>query len=145
MNIVYEQCAGLDVHKRTVVACVITSRTPADAREARNTGDQRHKNKELRTFSTMTPDLLRMRDWFQTLGVTHVAMESTGVFWKPIYNMLEGYFELLLVNAQHIKAVPRCGAVRLISRMQSGSPTFYSMDCFVPVSSRQPLNGKYAI
>ncbi len=109
MNIVYEHCAGLDVHKRTVVACVITSRAPADATntgDAGSVGDKRHKNKELRTYSTMTPDLLRMRDWFQTMGVTHVAMESTGVFWKPIYNMLEGYFELLLVNAQHIKAVP---------------------------------------
>src|SRR5256885_1245444 len=94
MHVVYERCAGLDVHKRTVVSC---AKTP-DA-----TGVLQ---KESRTFSTMTTEVLRMRDWLKTLGVTHVAMERTGVFWKPIYNLLEGHFELLLVNAQHLKAVP---------------------------------------
>ena len=94
MNIVHERCAGLDVHKKTVVACALVSQA---------TGQPR---KEVRTFSTMTPDIVRMRDWLKTLGITHVAMESTGVFWKPIYNLLEGHVELLLVNAQHIKAVP---------------------------------------
>ncbi len=94
MNIVHERCAGLDVHKKTVVACVLVSQA---------TGKPR---KEVRTFSTMTPDIVRMRDWLKALSVTHAAMESTGVFWKPIYNLLEGHMELLLVNAQHIKAVP---------------------------------------
>ena len=94
MNIVYERCAGLDVHKRTVVACVIIP----DAKGQRS--------KERQTFSTMTADLLRMREWLTAFGVTHVAMESTGVFWKPIYNILEGHVELLVVNAQHIKTVP---------------------------------------
>jgi len=94
MNIVYERCAGLDVHKKTVVAGVLVSQA---------TGKPR---KEVRTFSTMTPDIVRMRDWLKALWVTHVAMESTGVFWKPIYNLLEGHVELLLVNAQHLKAVP---------------------------------------
>jgi len=94
MHVVYERCAGLDVHKRTVVSC---AKTP-DA-----TGVLQ---KESRTFSTMTAEVLRMRDWLKTLGVPHVAMESTGVFWKPIYNLLEGHFELLVVNAQHLKAVP---------------------------------------
>jgi len=94
MNIVYERCAGLDVHKRTVVACVIIP------------DDKGQRSKERQTFSTMTPDLLRMREWLTTFRVTHVAMESTGVFWKPIYNILEGHFELLVVNAQHIKTVP---------------------------------------
>jgi transposase len=94
MNIVHDCCAGLDVHKKTVVACVLVSQT---------TGKPR---KEVCTFSTMTPDIVRMRDWLKALSVTHVAMESTGVFWKPIYNLLEGHVELLLVNAQHIKAVP---------------------------------------
>jgi len=94
MNLVYEWCAGLDVHKRTVVACVITS----------GTSGQRHKERQ--TFNTMTVDLLRLREWLTTFRVTHVAMESTGVFWKPIYNLLEGHFELLVVNAQHIKTVP---------------------------------------
>jgi transposase len=94
MNIVYERCAGLDVHKRSVVACAITP----------NKKGQRHKERE--TFSTMTPDVLRLRQWLTARGVTHVAMESTSVFWQPIYYQLEGHFELLLVNAQHIKAVP---------------------------------------
>jgi len=84
----------VDVHKRTVVVCVITP----------DKQGQRHK--EQRTFSTMMPDLLRMRQWFQSLGVTHVAMESTGSFWKPIFNILEGYLEVQVVNAQHLKAVP---------------------------------------
>ena len=94
MNIVYERCAGIDVHKRTVVVCVITP----------DKQGQRHK--EHRTFSTMMPDLMQMRQWFQSLGITHVAMESTGSFWKPIFNILEGYLEVLVVNAQHLKAVP---------------------------------------
>ena len=78
MQVVYERCAGLDVHKKTVVVCAITS----DAHSQRC--------KERRTFSTMTPDLLRMRDWLKELGISHVAMESTGSFWKPIFNILEG-------------------------------------------------------
>lgn len=94
MQLVYERCAGLDLHKKTVVACAITP-------------DERgQRQKVLQTFSTMTPDLLRLRDWLTRLGVTQVAMESTGVFWKPVFNVLEGVFELLVVNAQHIKAVP---------------------------------------
>ena len=94
MNIVYERCAGIDVHKRNVVVCAITP----------DQWGQRHK--EPCTFSTMMPDLLRMRQWFQNLGVTHVALESTGSFWKPIFHVLEGYMEVLVVNAQHLKAVP---------------------------------------
>ena len=94
MQVVYERSAGLDIHKRTVVAC---ANTPA-------VSGQPHK--ERRTFSTMTKEISQLRDWLKSLGITHVAMESTGVFWKPIYNVLEGHFELLVVNAQHIKAVP---------------------------------------
>ena len=94
MNIVYERCVGIDVHKRNVVVCAIIP----DA--------QGQRQKEQRTFSTMMPDLLRMRQWFQSLNVTHVAMESTGSFWKPIFNVLEGHMEVLVVNAQHLKAVP---------------------------------------
>ncbi len=89
MEVVYERCCGLDIHKRMVVACVLTP-----------------GRKEVRTFGTMTGDLLRMSDWLSESGVTHVAMESTGVYWKPVWNLLEGSFELLLVNAAHIKAVP---------------------------------------
>ncbi|HHV61787.1 MAG TPA: IS110 family transposase, partial [Firmicutes bacterium] len=90
MDVIYERCCGLDIHKAKVVACVITP-----------------DGKETRTFGTMTGELLELADWLQAKGVTHVAMGSTGVYWKPIYNLLEGMeFELLVVNAQHIKAVP---------------------------------------
>ena len=94
MDVTYTRCAGLDVHKRTVVACCITP------------GEKGEKQHEIRTFGTMTADLLALSDWLTTKGVTHVAMESTGEFWKPVYNILEGNFELLVVNAKHIKNVP---------------------------------------
>ncbi len=89
MQVVHERCCGLDVHKKTVVACIITP-----------------EGQEIRTFPTMTNDLLRLADWLSVKGITHVAMESTGVYWKPIYNLLEGNFTLLVVNAHHIKVVP---------------------------------------
>lgn len=89
MEVVYQRCCGLDVHKRSVAACVITP-----------------EGKETRTFGTMTKDILQLADWLEDRQVTHVAMESTGVFWKPVYNLLEGAFTALVVNAQHIKAVP---------------------------------------
>jgi transposase len=90
MEVVNTHCAGLDVHKKTVVACVITP-----------------EFKAVRTFSTMTSGLLELADWLGESQVTQVAMESTGVFWKPVYNLLEGLdFTLLVVNAKHIKAVP---------------------------------------
>ncbi len=94
MQVVYERCAGLDVHKRTVVACATTPKADGQPQ------------KDRQTFSTMTVEICQMRDWLKSLGVTHVAMESTGVFWKPIDNVLEGHFEVLVVNAQHMKAVP---------------------------------------
>src|SRR6266704_4280414 len=94
MNLVYERCAGLDVHKRTVVVCA----NIADA--------QGQRRKERQTFSTMTPDLLRLRQWLKDLEVTHVALESTASYWKPIFTVLEGHFEVLVVNAEHLKAVP---------------------------------------
>jgi len=94
MQIVYERCAGLDVHKKSVMACLIT---PAPNGERR---------KERQTFSTMTADLLRLRDWLKERQCSQVAMESTGVFWRPIFNMLEGHVEVMVVNAGHIKAVP---------------------------------------
>ena len=94
METIYPCCAGLDVHKKTVVACVRRVEPAGRARE------------EVRTFGTMTADLLALADWLAEHGVTHVAMESTGVYWKPVFNLLEGRFEVLLVNAQHIKQVP---------------------------------------
>jgi transposase len=94
MDVIYPRCCGLDVHKKTVAACLITSTEGPEP------------VKEVRTFRTVTADLLAMADWLQEAGCTHVAMESTGVYWRPVYNLLEGQFELLVVNAQHIKAVP---------------------------------------
>ena len=93
MEVIYKRCAGLDVHKETVVACVTIR-------------DRGTLKKDIRTFRTMTSDLLLLHDWLQAYGVTHVAMESTGVYWKPIFNLLEGSLEVLLVNAAHSKAVP---------------------------------------
>lgn len=94
MDVVYTRCCGLDVHKAKIVACLIT---PGSAGQVQ---------KEIRTFGTMTDELLALGDWLAEAGCTHVAMESTGVYWKPIWNVLEGSFELLLANAQHIKTVP---------------------------------------
>jgi transposase len=94
MDVIYTHVAGLDIHKRTVVACVIIP------------GARGTPQKEKRTFGTMTQDLLALADWLTSKGVTHVAMESTGEFWKPVYQILEASFTVLVVNAQHIKTVP---------------------------------------
>ena len=100
MDVVYERCCGLDIHKKTVAACVVVPSPPGPREDAQGA------RKEVRTFGTVTDDLLALADWLTAVGVTHVAMESTGVYWKPIFNLLEGSFELLLVNAQHVKQVP---------------------------------------
>jgi len=89
MEVVNSYCCGMDVHKKTVKACVMTPQL-----------------KETRTYSTMTGDLLKLKEWLKECAVTDVAMESTGVYWKPLYNLLEGEFRVLVVNAQHIKNVP---------------------------------------
>jgi transposase len=90
MEVVYDRCAGLDVHKKSVVVCVVTPEL-----------------KKTRTFGTMTNELIEMREWLTNQEVTHVAMESTGIYWKPIYNLVESSgIQMLLVNARHIKAVP---------------------------------------
>src|SRR5262245_28542366 len=94
MDILHPCCAGLDVHKDTVFACVRRLGPGGAARET------------IRVFGTMTPDLLSLGDWLAQAGVTHVAMESTGVYWKPVFNVLEDRFALLLVNARHVKQVP---------------------------------------
>jgi len=94
MDILYRCCAGLDVHKKTVVACV------------RCLDQAGRVHQEVRTFGTMTADLLALADWLAERGVTHAAMESTGVFWKPVFNLLEGRVDVILVNAQHVKQVP---------------------------------------
>jgi transposase len=94
MRIVYKRCCGLDVHKKVIVACLLLLEPDGELR------------REMRKFGTMTADLLALLDWLQQAGCTHVAMESTGVYWKPIYNILEGHLEVVVVNAQHLKKVP---------------------------------------
>jgi transposase len=94
MEVVYSRCCGLDIHKDLVVACRITP------------GERGRPTKEVDSFGATTDEILRLGDWLAEVGCTHVAMESTGVYWKPIWNLLEGSFELLLVNAQHVKTVP---------------------------------------
>jgi transposase len=94
MEILHDCCAGLDVHKKTVVACV------------RRVGPDGAVSSQVRTFGTLTAELLALSDWLEAQGVRHVAMESTGVDWKPIFHLLEGGFEIILVNAQRLKTVP---------------------------------------
>lgn len=90
MEVLHERCCGLDVHKKSITACIITP-----------------KEKEIRTFATMTQNLMELVDWVKQHRCTHVAMESTGDYWKPIYNLLElEEIQPMVVNAQHIKAVP---------------------------------------
>lgn len=94
MQVVHERCAGLDVHKKTVVACVLITQPDGTVQ------------REVRTFSTMTADLLTLSDWLETWRVSVVALESTGVFWKPVFNLLEDGRTIVLVNPQHMRAVP---------------------------------------
>src|SRR5262245_61899645 len=94
MDVAHSHCCGLDVHKDQVVACLLTPGSGAKPAE------------EIRRFGTMTADLRELRDWLVANGCAVVAMESTGPYWKPIWNLLEGRFALLLVNPQHMKAIP---------------------------------------
>jgi transposase len=94
VDVLHSKCAGLDVHKKTVVACI------------RHVDPDGVVHKQTRTFGTMTADLLELADWLDAEGVRHAAMESTGVYWKPIWHILEGQFELMLVNAHHMRQVP---------------------------------------
>jgi transposase len=94
MELLYERCAGLDVQQKKVKGCLILA------------GKAGRPAKESRTYATKTADLLEMRDWLKEQGCTHLAMESTGVYWKPIYNLLEGDFDILVVNAHQLKTVP---------------------------------------
>ena len=94
MEVLLERCAGLDVHQASVVCCVLIG---APGRKAQ---------KLLRTFGTTRRELEALKAWLVEHGVTHVGMESTGVYWKPVYAVLEGHFELIVGNAHHIKNVP---------------------------------------
>jgi transposase len=93
MEVIYPRCAGLDVHKQTVVACVRIASDGAPLQQ-------------VRTFETTTSGLLALADWLESFGVQQAAMEATGVYWKPVWHVLEGHFELVLANAAHVKNVP---------------------------------------
>src|SRR5262245_37292969 len=93
MDVVHVKCAGLDVHQQTVVACARIGAGPT-------------VTYDVRTFGTTTSDLLALSDWLTTHGCTHVALESTGVFWKPVWAVLDGSFALVLANAMHIRNIP---------------------------------------
>lgn len=93
MDPIVTHCAGLDVHQKSIVVCVIC-------------GNKGKTNVETKTFATMTRDLFELMLWLEAKQVTHIAMESTGIYWKPVYNILEGYFDITLANAQRIKNVP---------------------------------------
>ena len=90
MEVMHVNCAGLDIHKNTVVAAI----------RIHNNGKP---TREVRTFSTMTKDLLSLQDWLNTHFITNVAMQATGVYWKPVWHILESSFELLLANPAHIE------------------------------------------
>ncbi len=94
MEVLHARCCGIDLHKRSITVCVLI----------RESG--RKEQKHLREFATTTSEILNCADWLQSLGVTHVAMESTGVYWRPVWNLLEGQFDLLLANATHMRNVP---------------------------------------
>jgi transposase len=114
MERVYERCGALDVRKQQVTVCV-------------HVPDRRGERSELRAeFGTMTGDLLGLRGWLKGLGVIHVAMEATGVYWRPVYYLLEGDFELLLVNAQQGQ---ECARQRRTCRTPSGSASCSSTAC----------------
>lgn len=112
MHVVYPYCCGLDVHKRSVTACLLRSEA----------SDRSHP--EIRRFGTMTRDLLELADWLQSHNVTHVAMESTGVYWKPVWNIL---------------------GARPTSRIVSGLLSCSSTDCYAGVSCHPPRSGSCGI
>ncbi|MBW4489341.1 MAG: IS110 family transposase [Trichocoleus desertorum ATA4-8-CV12] len=94
MQVTHERCAGIDVHKKTVVVCCL------------NSSENGKPNRETRTYGTTTRELLSLCDWLSSEHITHVAMESTGEYWKPVYNLLESSFEVRVVNSHHFKQVP---------------------------------------
>ena len=130
MERVIERCCGLDVHKKTVVACVrVPGRTSA-------------REQHVRTFGTTTAELLALRDWLGGYGVTHVAMESTGVYWKPIFYVLEDAFTCVLANAAQIAQVP---GGRRTSRTVPGSRNCWSTGSCGAALCRQCRSGNCAI
>ena len=126
MDVVYERCSGLDIHKKMGVACLVVP------------GSGGKPAKTIRTFGTVTEELLALVDWLAEHGVTHVALEATGVHWKPLYNLLEDRFTLVLVNARHIKAVP---GRKTDVRDCEWSPICCAMGCCAPATCRTAPSG----
>jgi transposase len=93
MEEILDKCCGLDVHRDTITACVMI-------------GNGSQKQKLIKTFPTFTGDIKELAKWLKSLNIQHVAVESTGIYWKPIFNVFEGDFDIILVNAQHVKNVP---------------------------------------
>ena len=131
MHVLYPRCCGLDIHQKTVVTCVLL--TDPDGTSYRF----------VRTFGTMTAELLALGDWLRFHGVTHVAMESTGVLWRPVFTVLEEGHTLILVNAQHLKAVP--GRKTDVKDSEWVADPARAMGCCDPASSRRRPSGCCAI
>jgi transposase len=130
MQVIYPRCAGLDVHQKTVVVTVMT------------TQDDGAVQREQQTFSTMTTDLLTLDDWLRQRQIEVIALESTGVYWRPVYSILEEGRTVVLVNACHMKAVPGRKTDR--HRTANGSPTCSVMGCSKPVSSLPAPSARFA-
>ncbi|MCM3570701.1 IS110 family transposase [Neobacillus mesonae] len=94
MDILLTHCAGMDVHQKEIVVCALTG------------SSDEVTQKEIKSFSTLTKSLFDLLKWLEEKEITHIAMESTGIYWKPVYNILEGYFDITIANAQRIKNVP---------------------------------------
>src|SRR5678815_4834240 len=94
MRVLHNVCCGIDVHKKTVTACLMWG--PAD----------REPQFQIRRFGTMTRDLQKLAEWLEHAGCEVATMESTGSYWKPVWNVLEGYVKLILANARHVRALP---------------------------------------
>ena len=128
MEVVHPRCCGLDVHKRSISACVVIR-------------EHGRMEKLERRFGTFTRDLEDLAEWLAQHQVTHLAMEATGVYWKPVWNVLEGRVDLMLVNPQHISSPGRS----MIGETQPIWLTCCSTVCFRAVSSRQRRSGSCAI
>jgi transposase len=130
MRVLHERCCGLDIHKQVVVACVLTT-------EPDGTVDT-----EVRTYSTMTNDLLALADWLREERCGPVVMASTGAYWRPVYTLLESHCEVLVVNAYHAKAVP--GRKTAVKDAEWLADPARVTACCVPASSRPPRSATCA-
>ncbi len=112
METLYKRCAGLDVHSETIVACVLTGDNDSSL------------SKEIETFPTLTKDLFRLLKWLEEHEVTHVAMESRGIYWKPVYNILEDFFDITLAMLNELRMYL---VAKRMYQMPSGLPSYYDM------------------